>query len=133
MVMNLPSAISPPTTPLAAASRSPGSGCSRTSDRKTYFAIAMSAAASTPWPGDVAEDDGEPPLVEREEVVHVAADLEPGRRLVGARQLEPRHLRQRARQQRLLHGLEEVLLLLVQARVVDREGRVGRERGGGVE
>ena len=47
IVMNLPSAISPPTTPLAAASRAPGSGCSRTSERKTYFAIAMSAAAST--------------------------------------------------------------------------------------
>ena len=50
IVMNLPSAISSPTTPFAAARKSPGSGCSRASERNTNFAIAMSAAASTPCP-----------------------------------------------------------------------------------
>ena len=50
MVMNRPGAISEETTSFAAARNSPGSTCSRASERKTYFAIAMSAVASTPWP-----------------------------------------------------------------------------------
>ena len=50
IVMNLPGAMSEETTSFAAARNFPGSTCSRASERKTYFAIAMSAVASTPWP-----------------------------------------------------------------------------------
>ena len=50
MVMKRPDAISDETTSFAAARNSPGTTCSRASERKTYFAIAMSAVASTPWP-----------------------------------------------------------------------------------
>ena len=42
----------------------------------------MSAVASIAVPGDVAEDDGEPAVVELEEVVDVAADVDARRRLV---------------------------------------------------
>ena len=75
MVMKRPEAISEETTSFAAARNSPGTTCSRASDRKTYFAIAMSAVASTPWPVR-PEHDREPPVAEREVVVDVAADLE---------------------------------------------------------
>ena len=50
IVMNLPTAISPTTTSFACARKSDGSGCSRASERKTNFAIAMSAVASIPCP-----------------------------------------------------------------------------------
>ena len=48
--MNFPSPISSSTISFAAARNSDGSECSRASERKTNFAIAMSAAASIPWP-----------------------------------------------------------------------------------
>ena len=81
--------------------------------------------------GDVAEDDGEPAVAEREVVVDVAADLEPCGRLVDVAELEPGQLRGRAREQRALHRVRERLLLAVEAGVVDRERRLAgdRERG----
>ena len=75
----------------------------------------------------VAEHDREPPILEREEVVDVAADVQAGRGLVHLADLQPVDARARARQQRALHRVGEVLLLLVEAGVVDREGRLGRE------
>ena len=48
--MNFPAATSLATTSFAAARNSPGLECSRASERKTNFAIAMSAVASIPWP-----------------------------------------------------------------------------------
>ena len=50
MVTNFPAATSSTTTSFACARKSPGSGCSRETERKTNFVIAMSAVASTPWP-----------------------------------------------------------------------------------
>ena len=74
--MNLPARPRSSTTSFAAARKSPGSGWSRASERKMNFAIAMSAAASIPWPDDVSEHDRQPPVGQLEEVVDVAADLD---------------------------------------------------------
>ena len=84
-------------------------------------------------PRHVAEHDGEPAVVEREEVVEVAADVDARRRLVHLAHLEPLDDGPRARQQRALHRVGELLLLLVEARVVDREGRLRRERRRGLD
>ena len=72
-------------------------------------------------PRDVAEHDREPAVLEREEVVDVAADVDPRRRLVHLADLQPLDHRPRPRQQRALHRVGELLLLLVEAGVVDRE------------
>ena len=84
-------------------------------------------------PRHVPENDGEPSVLEREEVVDVAADLDARRRLVHLAHLEPLDDRPRAREERALHRVGELLLLLVQAGVVDREGRLGRECRGRVD
>ena len=76
----------------------------------------------------VAEHDREPAVVEREEVVDVAADVDARRRLVDVAELEARQLGRRARQQRALHRVRERLLLLVQAGVVDRERGLAGDR-----
>ena len=81
-----------------------------------------------PVAGHVAEDDGEPAVGELEEVVEVAADVDHRRGLVDGAELEPRELGLRPRQQRALHRVGELLLLLVQARVVDRERRLRGDR-----
>ena len=70
---------------------------------------------------DISERQSKPAVGQFEEVVHVAPDLHARGGLVGSAELEPRQLRHRLRQQRALHRVRELLLLLVQARVVDRE------------
>jgi hypothetical protein len=78
----------------------------------------------------VADDDREPALVEGEEVVDVPAHVDAGRRLVDVADVEPGGGGEGARQERALHRLREVLLLLVETRVVDCEGGLGRHRHG---
>ena len=78
----------------------------------------------------VAEHDGELAAGQRQEVVDVTADLHPGRRLVDGADLEPLDLGQPARKQRALHRVGEVLSLLGQACVLDRQrGLAGDEDG----
>ena len=95
-------------------------------------------------PGDVAEHHGERAVAELEEVVDVAADVDARRRLVHLADVETLELRVRARQQRAAHGVGELLLLLVETPVVDRERslcgdrerriqRFARNRPSGVE
>ncbi len=83
-------------------------------------------------PGDVAEHDREPPVVECQEVVHVAADVDPRRRLVDLPHLEAGAVGPRARQERALHRVGELLLLLIEAGVVDCKRRLPRNRDGSV-
>ena len=78
-------------------------------------------------PRHVAEHDREPSVVELNEVVDVAADIDACGRLVHLPHLEPRHIRRVARQERALHRVGELLLLLVQARVVDCECGLARD------
>ena len=93
---------------------------------------------------DVPDDDRQAPVLEHDEVVEIAAYVNVRRGLVHVPDLQPRHARELARKQRALHRLREVLLLLVEARVVDSErglrgdghGRLelrGRQRAPGVE
>ena len=105
-----------------------GSGCSRASERKTNFAIAMSAVASIPCPVTSPSTTASRPSGELEEVEDVAADVDLRRGLVDRPDLEPGDVRLLARQQRLLHRLGELLLLLVEPRVVDRERGLLRDR-----
>ena len=76
----------------------------------------------------VSEHRREPAVVELDEVVDVAADLDARRRLVRITQLEPAQPRQRPREQRALHRVRELLLLLVEARVVDRQRGLSADR-----
>ena len=80
---------------------------------------------------DVAEHDGEAAVAQLEEVEDVAADVDLCGGLVDGADLQPRDRGPFARQQRLLHRLGELLLLLIEAGVVDRErGLLGdRARG----
>src|SRR5436190_11804397 len=78
--------------------------------------------------GHVAEHDRESPVLQREEVVDVAADVHACRRLVHLADLEPLDHGARTGQQRALHRVGELLLLLVEPGVVDRERRLRRER-----
>ncbi len=75
----------------------------------------------------VPEHHGEPAVAELEEVEDVAPDVDLRRDRVGGADLEPRRLGPLAREQRALHGVRELLLLLVQARAVERDGRVRRD------
>ena len=76
----------------------------------------------------VSEHDGELPVGQGQEVVDVAADIDLRRRLVDGADLEPLDFGQPAGEQRALHRVREVLLLLVETRVVDRErGLTGDE------
>ena len=131
--MNLPIAISPTTTSFAAARNADGSECSRASDRKTNFAIAMSAVASMPCPVTSPSTTASRPSRELEEVEDVAADVDLRGGLVDRTDLEPGDRRPLAGQQRPLHRLGELLLLLVEARVVDRERGLLRDRARGRE
>ena len=81
-----------------------------------------------PVSGHVAEYRGEAAVVELDEVVDIAADLDARRRLVRVAELEPAELREGPRQQRALHRVGELLLLLVEARVVDRERSLSADR-----
>ena len=86
-----------------------------------------------PVPGDVAEHDGEPAVAQLEEVEDVAADVDLRGGLVDRADLEPGDRRPLARQQRPLHRLRELLLLLVEAGVVDRERGLLADRARGRE
>jgi hypothetical protein len=83
--------------------------------------------------GDVAQHDGQPSVRKLEEVVDVAADLDVCRRLVHGPELEARKRRRRAREQRALDRVGEVALLLVQARVVERERGLARDGDRGLD
>ena len=61
-----------------------------------------------------------------------AADVHARGRLVDVSDLEARHVRELAREERPLHRLGEVLLLLVEPGVVDRERRLRAHGHGGV-
>ena len=86
--MNFPAPISPATTSFAEARNSPGCGCSRVSERKTNFAIAMSAAASIPCPvtspsttasrpsGAPRKSNTSPPTSTRADDSYTVSDLE---------------------------------------------------------
>ena len=78
----------------------------------------------------VAEGNRETSVVELHEVVDVPADLDTCRRLVRCAELQPRELGNRLRQQRPLHGVRELLLLLVETSVVDRERRLSTDAHG---
>ena len=125
MVMNFPSAISSTTTSFACARNSPGPMLAgeRPEDELRHRHV---GGRLDPVPGDVPENDREPAVGELEEVVDVAADVDPSCGLVDVADLEPRHRRQLAGQQRPLHRLRELLLLLVEAGVVDRERGLAR-------
>ena len=95
-------------------------------------------------PRDVAEHHGELAVAELEEVVDVTADVDARRRLVHLADVETLELRVRARQQRAPHRVGELLLLLVETPVVDRQRglccdrerriqRFARDRPAGVE
>ncbi len=129
--MNFPVAISPTTTSFAAARKSPGSGCSRASERKTNFAIAMSAAASMPCPVTSPSTTASRPSGERHVVVEVTADIDACRGRVHLADVEAFDCRANLRQERALHRVREVLLLLVEPRVVDRERGLAGDRDGG--
>ena len=86
-----------------------------------------------PVAGDVAEHDRQPPVAGLQVVVDVSADADERRRLVDRADLEARDLRAEARQQRALHRVGERLLLLVEARVVDGERRLGGDEQRRVE
>ena len=75
----------------------------------------------------VPEHDGELPVGQREEVVHVASDLEPRRGLVDGSDLEARNLRDPAREERTLHRVCEVLPFLREPCVLDGERRLPRD------
>ena len=131
IVTKFPPASSPNATSFACARSAAGSGYSRTSDRNANFASAMSAVAAIPCPLASPSTTASSPSGQRQEVVDVTSDLDPGRRLVDGADLEPLDLGQPAREQRALHRVGEVLPLLGQARVVDRErGLAGDEHGG---
>ena len=84
-----------------------------------------------PVPAGVTEHHGELAVGQPQEVVDVASDLDAGRRLVDGADLETFDLGQPTREQRALHRVGEVLPLLGQPRVVDRErGLPGDENGG---
>ena len=83
--------------------------------------------------GHVAERDGEPAVRQGEEVVHVPADLDTPRRGVHRADVEAGDVGLRARQQRTLHRVRERLLLLVQARAVDRDRGLAHDRVGQLE
>jgi len=74
-----------------------------------------------PVAGHVAEDDRESAALELHEVVDVPAHVDARRRLVDRAELEALQLGVRAREQRALHRVRELLLLLVEASVVERE------------
>jgi hypothetical protein len=78
--------------------------------------------------GHVAEHDREPPVLQREEVVDVAADVHRGRGARTPRRPRAPPSRGETRQQRALHRVGELLLLLVEPGVVNRERRLRRER-----
>src|SRR6185436_2734616 len=106
MVMNLPVSTSSTTTSFTAARKSPGSECMRASARKLNFAIAMSAAAWMPFPVTSPRTTAS----------------RPRGRLVDVADLEPADVGQLTREERALHRLGEVLLLLVETSVVDGKG-----------
>ena len=122
MVMNFPSAISSTTTSFARARKSRGLRVlarERPEDELRHRHVGGRIDAV---PGDVPEHDGEPAVGELEEVVDVAADVDPRRRLVDACPTSsPATAGSSRGQQRALHRLGELLLLLVEACVVDRE------------
>ena len=76
---------------------------------------------SDPVTARVTEHDRELSLRERQEVVDVPADLDARRRLVDGADLEPLDLGQPAGEQRALHRVREVLSLLREPGVIDRE------------
>jgi hypothetical protein len=80
-----------------------------------------------PLSGHVAEKHREAAALEGEEVVHVAAHLHARRGLVQVPDVETGNRGKLPREQRPLHRLGEVLLLLVEARVVDRKGSLRRD------
>ena len=93
----------------------------------------MSAVAAIPCPLASPSTTASSPSGSAEEVVDVTTDLDAGRRLVDGADLEPFDLGEPAREQRALHRVGEVLPLLVQARVVDRERRLPGDEDGGLD
>ena len=81
-----------------------------------------------PLPGHVAEHDGEPAVVEDEEVVEIAAHVDARRRVVDVAHLEALDGGRLLGEERPLHRLGEVLLLLVEPCVLDRERGLGGDR-----
>ena len=78
--------------------------------------------------GDVTERDRKAAVVEREEVVDVSADIEPGRRFIDVAELDAVDLRIHPREQRSLHRVREALLLLVEPGVLERERGLAGDR-----
>ena len=131
--MNLPGAISSTTTSFASGEEVAGLRMlarerAEHELRHRHVGRRLDAVA-----GDVAEDDREPAVLELEEVVDVAADVDACGRLVHLSDLEPFDLRLLAREERALHRVGELLLLLIEARVVDRECSLTRDRERGID
>ena len=131
--MNLPAAISSTTTSFAEARKSAGLGMLARERAEDELRHRHVGRGLDPVTGHVAEHDGEPVVAELEEVVDVAADVDARRRLVHLADLEPLQLGMRPRQERAAHRVRELLLLLVEAPVVDRERRLRGDRQHGVE
>ena len=89
--------------------------------------IAMSAGVD-PVPGHVAERNRQRSVLEHHEVVDVAADLDPRGGSVDGTNVQALDLGLVVGQERALHGIREGLLLLVQARIVDRECGLPHDR-----
>src|SRR5918992_2216619 len=81
----------------------------------------------------VTDDHCEPAVGKRRVVEDVAADVEPGRRLIDAADFDSGQDRRGCGQKRTLHRVGEAGLLLVQPGVVDGEGRLGSERTKGLD
>ena len=81
----------------------------------------------------IPEHHCELPVGQRQEVVDVAADLDAGGRLVDGADVEALDLGQPAWEKRALHRVREVLLLLIEAGVVDREGGLPRDEESGLD
>ncbi len=99
-VRNWPARLSSRTARLRAPSTAAGESCECAAARTVWRASAVSAAASTPLPQTSPIATPHVPSREREGVVEVAADLDAlGAGLQPAGEIDPGHLRQRARQQ----------------------------------
>ena len=121
MVMNFPSAISPHDDLVRRGEEVARLGMlagERAEDELRHRHVGRGVDAV---PGDVAEHDREPAVVEREEVVDVAADLDVRRRSYIAPTSSPSTVGRNCGSSERCIESEEVLLLLVEARVVDRQ------------
>ena len=99
--------------------------CQRAKDELRHRHIRSGVDAVS---GDVPERDRKAAVVEPEEVVDVATDIEAGRRFVDVPELDALDLRIDPGEQRPLHRVRKALLLLVEAGILERERGLAGDR-----